>query len=291
MSLEARIVALAQAIDVDIKALFSGKVNTSAAQTSQVDRTANALLEVGAFGLGKFLDLRPLGITGSTPPSTFFSAGTMTGFFNGGNTPGEAGLAIPALGAVVAYGVLTVHGHWSDSTGGGGVQQIFTTGDRIFTRLPTSATAWAAWREQSFTDNAVFTGATTTFRTEVVRHDPATGISAGYEIGSTAGASTPYLDFHSAATPADYDFRLLFSGGNGTLGQGSAQFLGADVTFRCKSAFSFSLQVPQYTLSTLPSASVYNGYEIDVSNAAGGAKRCRSNGTVWQILNTTTQVS
>lgn len=49
--------------------------------------------------------------------------------------------------------------------------------------------------------------------------------------------------------------------------------------------------IGQYTLTTLPSASTYNGYEIDVTNAAGGSKRCRSNGTVWQILNTTTTVS
>lgn len=47
----------------------------------------------------------------------------------------------------------------------------------------------------------------------------------------------------------------------------------------------------QYTLTTLPSASAYNGYEIDVTNATGGSKRCRSNGSVWQILNTTTTVS
>lgn len=47
----------------------------------------------------------------------------------------------------------------------------------------------------------------------------------------------------------------------------------------------------QYTLTTLPSASLYNGYFIDVTNATGGAKTCRSNGTVWQIINTTTTVS
>lgn len=51
------------------------------------------------------------------------------------------------------------------------------------------------------------------------------------------------------------------------------------------------VRVGQYTLTTLPSAATYNGYEIDVTNATGGSKRCRSNGTVWQILNTTTTVS
>jgi hypothetical protein len=50
-------------------------------------------------------------------------------------------------------------------------------------------------------------------------------------------------------------------------------------------------RVGQFTLTTLPSASAYSGYEIDVTNANGGSKRCRSNGTVWQILNTTTTVS
>lgn len=50
-------------------------------------------------------------------------------------------------------------------------------------------------------------------------------------------------------------------------------------------------QVGQYTLSTLPSASAYNGYEIDVTDAGGGAKRCRSDGSNWKILNTTTTVS
>lgn len=50
-------------------------------------------------------------------------------------------------------------------------------------------------------------------------------------------------------------------------------------------------RVGQYTLATLPSASGFPAYEIDVTNATGGSKRCRSNGTVWQILNTTTTVS
>lgn len=47
----------------------------------------------------------------------------------------------------------------------------------------------------------------------------------------------------------------------------------------------------QYTLSTLPSASAFSGYEIDVTDASGGPKRCRSNGTNWIILNTNTTVS
>jgi len=55
--------------------------------------------------------------------------------------------------------------------------------------------------------------------------------------------------------------------------------------------FSGPMRYAQYTLTTLPSAAAYSGYCIDVTNATGGAKICRSNGTVWQILNTTTTVS
>lgn len=46
-----------------------------------------------------------------------------------------------------------------------------------------------------------------------------------------------------------------------------------------------------YTTTTLPSAALFNGYMILVTNAAGGAKYCVSNGTVWQLINTATTVS
>lgn len=52
-----------------------------------------------------------------------------------------------------------------------------------------------------------------------------------------------------------------------------------------------AIQFPQMTLATLPSASTYSGYCIDVTDATGGAKVCRSDGTNWKILNTTTTVS
>lgn len=157
---------------------------------------------------------------------------------------------------------------------------------------PVSTAQQTALNLKANSANPVFTGTTTTFSTEVVRHDPPAGVSAGYEVGSTAGqATTPYMDFHSGATATDYDFRLLFSGGTGTAGQGSAKFMGADVTFQCKAAFAFPMQLPQYTVSTLPSAAAYSGFLIDVTNAQGGPKVCRSDGSAWKILNGTTTVS
>lgn len=56
-------------------------------------------------------------------------------------------------------------------------------------------------------------------------------------------------------------------------------------------AWSGPIRPGQYTLATLPSAATFNGYIITVTDATGGAKVCRSNGTVWQILNTTTTVT
>ncbi|UXY13873.1 hypothetical protein N8I74_11120 [Chitiniphilus purpureus] len=47
----------------------------------------------------------------------------------------------------------------------------------------------------------------------------------------------------------------------------------------------------EFTLATLPSAAANNGGYITVTNATGGPKLCRSNGTVWQIANTSTTVS
>lgn len=157
---------------------------------------------------------------------------------------------------------------------------------------PVSTAQQSALDSKASRTNAVLDGAKTIFSTEIVQHSPGSGISAGYEIGSTAGAATtPYLDFHSGAIPTDYDFRLLFSGGDGTAGKGNASFNGAAVTFNCLSKFTSPVEYPNYTLSTLPSASANNTRIINVSNATGGQKLCQSNGTVWQILNTTTTVS
>jgi hypothetical protein len=185
------------------------------------------------------------------------------------------------------------------------------------TAKPVSTAQQAALNAKANSLNPSFSGASATFATEVVRHDPASGISAGYEIGSTAGAATtPYLDFHCGAVSVDYDVRFLISGGNGSPGNGEMTIYGASIKYAAdvvpaipstrslgtsasrfsqvnavNANFSGPVLVGQFTLTTLPSASAYNGYEIDVTNATGGSKRCRSNGSAWQILNTTTTVN
>lgn len=66
---------------------------------------------------------------------------------------------------------------------------------------------------------------------------------------------------------------------------------GGDVTAAGSLISTGPLKPGQYTLTTLPSAAAYSGYHIDVVDATGGPKTCRSNGTNWIILNTTTTVS
>lgn len=51
------------------------------------------------------------------------------------------------------------------------------------------------------------------------------------------------------------------------------------------------LRLVNATLQTLPSASVYTGFYITVTNATGGRKMCVSDGTKWLIVNTTQEVN
>lgn len=55
--------------------------------------------------------------------------------------------------------------------------------------------------------------------------------------------------------------------------------------------FNGPLAPGAYLLSTLPSAAAFTGYLINVTDATGGAKICVSDGSNWNLLNTTTPVS
>lgn len=57
--------------------------------------------------------------------------------------------------------------------------------------------------------------------------DPGGTTNAAIELGSTAGASTPFIDFHSSGNNIDYDSRLVASGGSGSIGQGMLNFIAA----------------------------------------------------------------
>lgn len=58
-----------------------------------------------------------------------------------------------------------------------------------------------------------------------------------------------------------------------------------------QAAITGPVKFGQYTLATLPSAAAFSGYTIDVTNATGGPKQCRSNGTNWIMTYNNTTVS
>jgi hypothetical protein len=101
-------------------------------------------------------------------------------------------------------------------------------------------------------------------------------INADTESGSNAGSNLTINRYSDTGAYQDQPLRIERSTGETRLNR--LQVLGP-------------VRVGQYTLASLPSASAFTGYEIDVTDAAGGARRCRSDGTNWKILNTTTTVS
>jgi hypothetical protein len=58
-----------------------------------------------------------------------------------------------------------------------------------------------------------------------------TGTSGNIELGRIDNASsTPFIDFHSGSTPVDYDSRIIASGGNGSIGNGTLQLIAQTIT-------------------------------------------------------------
>ena len=102
------------------------------------------------------------------------------------------------------------------------------------------------------------------------------GVSNAAESGSNAGSDLYVYNFNDTGNYMSTPWGITRSTGE---------------TKMTRAAVSGPFKVGQYTLATLPAASAYEGYDIDVTDAAGGPKRCRSNRTNWLILNTTTPVS
>lgn len=136
------------------------------------------------------------------------------------------------------------------------------------------------------------------------------------QLGTTSVAASRFIDFNTGGQPVDYDSRLLATGGSATAGQGTltaqvAEFaMGGNLAPTSDSTkllgkvaakwlavnavsalFSGPVRIGQYTIATMPAASAWTGYNINVTDASGGSKWCQSNGTTWNILNTNTPVA
>ncbi|MGE6320529.1 hypothetical protein ACQKEF_09655 [Pseudomonas oryzihabitans] len=282
----------ARAAFVKINVNFSDTTN---AASRLVGTVGGNVMEVGAFGLGKPGDWRstPFGKSAVTP-NDVVSFGLRAGLAEGGPN----GLAIPGLTGS-SFGCLTYDVQWTDTSAISAITRRFVSGDRTFISSGVTSSTWTAWREVALSgDTPVFGAGLTLQRT--------TAGATQLNISSLAG-NYKTLSFRSndaarwnfgcndaaeAGSNAGSNFFMFRMNDSGA-------YLGTPLQISRQTGLttleSLSITGPvrpgQYTLASLPSASAFTGYEIDVTDAAGGAKRCRSDGTNWKILNTTTTVS
>lgn len=120
-------------------ALGLGTAATANVQTSPYDTTYMALMAVGAFGIGKFIDLRGTVYETGTPQD-LYEKGTVTGFANGG----PSGLGVPGL-PENSYGTLIVNSQWRDATGLASYSRQFIGGGACYVQSAASATTWGRW--------------------------------------------------------------------------------------------------------------------------------------------------
>lgn len=118
-----------------------------------------------------------------------------------------------------------------------------TSGDNI--PLLSGANTWSG--------SQTFANSTTIFRN-------ASG-ATGIEIGSVTSASNTFIDFHSSGTAADYDSRLVATGGSSTAGNGTLTLIAA--TFSVPGAVTFS------GIFNVTGASAFKGI-ADGSSASAG---------------------
>lgn len=115
------------------------------------------------------------------------------------------------------------------------------------------------------------------------------GLDINLETGANAGSDLLLLKYNDAGAYNGRVLSFIRSTGNASIGNAAPN--ATDQLLVNGPMSSQQFKPGQYLLSTFPSAAAFSGYEIDVTDATGGSKRCRSNGSVWQILNTTTTVS
>lgn len=263
-----------------------GKINANFSDTTNaasrlVGTAAGQVMEVGAFGLGQ-----TLATANSADLNTYQIAGQR--IFTSSSA---------ANAPVADFGYLEVNGVGDAANR---VAQTWThyNANRRFTRV-LAGSGWTAWRENVVVGSSpTFGGYLTVSRTDA--------FDTGVDLQGPAGKPR-YLAYRTGTLPR------FFFGADGSAEGGnnggsnffidryndSGSYLGRPVQINRATglmtlesvASSGPIRPGQYTLASLPSASAFTGYEIDVTDAAGGAKRCRSDGTNWKIINTTTTVS
>lgn len=159
--------------------------------SSPTDHTPGKTLNVGDFGVGRYLDLRGT-IYETGAPSAVFGKGFVTGMAVGS-----------ALGVGGGLGVLEVHAHWPDQAGAPSVMRKFTQGHSQFSQYALDANTWSNWSKawtnadyaEAVTVNTsqAILGAKTFKNVHSVDYDSGATISYIYgATGAGLGAATYY---------------------------------------------------------------------------------------------------
>ena len=196
--------------------------------TSATDTTAGSMLKVGDFGLGN---------VGLAPTVTDANTALATGFYKAitpyTNTPTNSQCTI------------LVQRYDNEVTQIATREGIATVSTWI--RKRNGASTWGAWVELFHTGNqqVIIDAAIAGVGTELdTKFDKSGGVltgsvvidlgasgNAAIELGSKTRTNTPFIDFNSTAGNADYDSRILASGGTATAGQGTLTYYAASHVF------------------------------------------------------------
>lgn len=272
MSLDARIIALAQAIGADIKALINGKVDKTGSVSSVAGRAGAVVLAKADVGLGSADNTPDNSKPVSAPQQAVLDlkAPITNPTFQDGVT------AIRQNGSPLEFAAVV----YSDV---GQIPQF------IIKRSRGNVASPSPLQTDDRLGAVLFSGV----NSNAGAFSNAAGINVYAAANWTTSSPPTYTTFENTATGASgRSIVMTFDPNNNLLvGPSRTSTSGARLDVQGAVKFSGPLLIGQYTLTTLPSAATYSGYEIDVTNATGGSKRCRSNGAVWQVLNTTTTVS
>lgn len=201
----------------DGTAIFKGFIDIVAAGLQTYGTFAKHAIRVHDSGIGH-------GITDILPNDAF-------GLIGGDPTTADGGFIVTGVAVSTAIEALGLYG--LQVTGSATKAAVAIVGAKksgtTFGALASTEKVFGVWNNntelvQVFGDGSVKT-------TAHLLVGPAFAGNAGIELGRQDGtASTPYVDFHSGATAADYDSRLIASGGSGASGGGTLAFVGVSFT-------------------------------------------------------------
>lgn len=290
MSLQTRLGALITAIGADIKALYAGKVDTSDARLSDArewsaDTVSQLEAEAGTSTTRRAWTAQRVR---QAIAAWWDSVSTAAGRALVGAADAAAQRA--TLG-ISNHNLITV-----DATGNVGI-----VAGKSLTGAGSASGAFSISPATS-TGGILITGSTASgsafYDQDAAPLDGTSGAAIRY-FRNTNTTGVAYVDIFFGDGSSSLNHRLFGKGGASYLCRANGNLLVGkntdDGTYKLQVKGSLTASGPvsvgQYTLSTLPSAPVFAGALIDVTNATGGPKTCRSDGTNWKILNTTTTVS